>query len=552
MTKTTINIGKVAVPIFIIALIIFIYFGSENKIDPDWNSTYELIPPKVKTLIESEADLQSLLENFHNQQFKNQSLGYQLAADPFLPTMEFEKFKYFFDLLTKNKYVVFSSVTGTGSSTIIDRIANLVALDKERILKINCAPQFDLIYHKKYIFLEEDEKSKKGELLKFWDKCFEQPDKKFIAIIDNFDKINPETFFGPQIWEKLADQREKVFFNGEEINIPENFYMITTTLSGIGSRVQLNNEHFKRLGGLYFLPPSTTELALYLNDKKKELKSEIDSKGKSNIEVKKLREYEALNNKENMHKVIYFFEKANDLIYDEYSRGLQLGQWNNLRKLYIPEQFDEMVMTFVNHVNATNPEKKLTSDSFENFFYSFSHDGKLKGSNFISTSFEVFKAWGFFTEFVVAASFAIVTALFSAYYVNKRKKLINKYLSESENIYQKYVASHLHSGEALEELITLKKEIDQDAKNGKINYAEAIFFYNSIRDRTQAIEITRNINQSFMQLVETFLEDNVISKSEHKKLNSFLEKIKFKIPKDDYNRLKAEVKKVWNEHGEKQ
>ena len=41
--------------------------------------------------------------------------------------------------------------------------------------------------------------------------------------------------------------------------------------------------------------------------------------------------------------------------------------------------------------------------------------------------------------------------------------------------------------------------------------------------------------------MDVFLEDEILSKSEYKKLNEFLNKIKLKIPKEDYVIMKENV-----------
>lgn len=551
MKKIFIILGKAILPIFVLSLVAIFWFGSENKQDPDWIKYRDLNPSHIVTLKMSEWELQKSLVSFHHKSFRNKKLAIELVSDPFPPAMEIEKFKYFLELLKEKKKIVISSVSGSGASTLIDRLSKIVSPNPNGILNIKCAPQFDLIYHNKYIGDENNTIFAKGELLQLWDKCLSNPNEKFIAIFDSFDKINPETFFGPQIWEKLSSPNKKVFWRNEEIIIPDNFYMITSTLSGIGSLVKFNNDHFKRLGTQYFLRPSTVELALYLNDKKKELNRKLSSQHKSEITEEIEKQAAALNDEKNFHKVLYFFEKVNDLIYEKYSRGHQLGQWNNLRKLFQPHQLSEMMQTFINHVNATTPLDKLTIFNFADIFYSIEHNGKIKNSNSVSTSFQVFKDWGFFTESVVALSFAFLTALFSAYMVRKRKKHITKYLSHSEDIYSKFVDRKLHTDEAIDQLTELRTEIEKDAKNGKISFPEAVFFYNSIRGKTHAIEVSKNVNESFLLLMDVFLEDEILSKSEYKKLNEFLNKIKLKIPKEDFIIMKEKVETAWESYGEK-
>ena len=106
--------------------------------------------------------------------------------------------------------IVVSGVTGVGSTKQGKRVANLLAGSYDRVLQIDCSPWFDVEYHKKYIG-HEDEKGNfhPGELMLFWDRCRQHPEQKFVAVVDNFDKINPETFFGPALWEALSAKKNR-------------------------------------------------------------------------------------------------------------------------------------------------------------------------------------------------------------------------------------------------------------------------------------------------------------------------------------------------------
>ena len=75
--------------------------------------------------------------------------------------------------------------------------------------------------HKKYIG-REDEKNQfhPGLLLDFWKRCQQNPQQKFVCVIDNFDKINPETFFGPELWEHMSSTKEAAVLGGKNIDIP--------------------------------------------------------------------------------------------------------------------------------------------------------------------------------------------------------------------------------------------------------------------------------------------------------------------------------------------
>ena len=534
--------------LIIITIILFKLTG--NKVDPIWAELENLDYSKIKTIEKSEQELQLLFNNFHHRDSLNTVNALKLIGTPYVPIMEFSKYKKYVDALKKEHRIVLSGVEGGGSTTLVEKIAKFVAVDDSRILNIKCSPQFDLIYHKRFIGEYINGEFKKGELLLFWEKCVAQPNKNFIVIFDDFDKINPETLFGPDLWENLSNKKYKLFVAGNEVVIPNNFYMISTTLSAVGSRILLHNEHFKRIGTNYFIEPNTIELALYLKRVKNKLKTKVNKEGIAVLKEKDQKKYNALINEKNVLEFLYLFKKTNQNIDSDISHNSQLAQWSNLRKLFLPEEKNEVIETFISHVNAISPNKTFNVESFNSIKYTFKNNGLLKGSSPLATSFKVFKEWGFLTEFVVAICFALITALISVYINSKRKKQITKFLTKSESIYTKFEHGDYNANQAIDKLSHLKLEIEQQTKKNKVSFPEAIFFYNSVRSKVNSIEIKKNINATFLILMDVFMEDGILSKSEYDKLITFLEKIKKAIPNDDYLRMSKEVNAIWEKCGE--
>ncbi|MEE9348573.1 MAG: hypothetical protein V3U80_00845 [Flavobacteriaceae bacterium] len=542
---------KILIPILLVITILF-WKVTRNKIDPIWSKIENLDLSKVETLEKSTKKLNVLYEEFHHKKPSHKSYGIDLISKPYVPIMEYSKFENFIRALNKEKYIIISGVEGGGSTTLVRTLAKFIAEnDNSRILNVMCAPQFDLIYHKKYIGETINGKFHKGELLKFWEQCLANPDKKYIAIFDDLDKVNPETLLGPDVWAHLTSSNHKLVIGGKTIKIPDNYFMLSTTLSAVGSRVQLHNEHFKRIGKDYYLQPSYVELALYLDRVKKKLNKKVIENGISSLSKIAQKQHNSLNDKRQVLEFLYLFAMSNNIIEKDVSRSNQLAQWSSLRKLYLPKQRNDFINTFVSHVNAMHPDIKFDKNNFNPIFYTFKNNGLQKGSSSLALGFKVFKEWGFLTEFVVAICFALITALVGLYMSGKRKKKVTKFLIKSEEVYNDFETRKINPEEAVNRLDVLKVEIENHTRDNKISFPEAIFFYNSVRSKVNSIEITKNINTTFLVLMDVFLDDEELSLNEYEKLTTFLEKIKSTISESDFIVMKKQVDDAWNEFGDK-
>ncbi|MEE9439092.1 MAG: hypothetical protein V3V14_08845 [Saprospiraceae bacterium] len=542
---------KIIIGVLVVLGLFGLWKITRNIVDPIWINLEQLDYSKIKTLDNSHNNIQSLFNDFHNNTIGKKTDAVELISDPYMPIMEFSKFELYIKALKNERRIVISGVSGNGATTLISKLAKFIAIDDLRITNLICTPQFDLIYNKELIGEKVDGKFRKGKLLKFWEECLAHPENKYIAIFDDIDKVNPETIFGSDLWENLFNPKYKQFINGEEVVIPDNFYMISSTLSAIGSRNQLHNEHFERIGRVYYLMPNTIEMALYLNRKKEKLNNKIAKNGIESLEKRDRIEIEVLNDKKNIIEYLYTFQKTNQIIEEKINKNCQLAQWSTLRKYYYPKDKEKLHNTFISHVNAFSPDMIFEKKDLNPVFYAIKNNGLMPKSNKLALWFKVFKEWGFLTEFVVAICFALITALLSIYFNTKRKKQVTIFLTRSETIYSNYENRELDSDAALFKLSELKGEIELHTKNNKISFPEAIFFHNSVRSKVNSIEISKNINATFLILMDVFLEDGILSKNEYTKLMSFLNKIENNIPKKDYFKMKETVIAAWDNFGDK-
>ena len=556
---TTLKLQRLILLIIAIPLSIgLMWWGFRNEKDPIWQETADLLRQDIVTVGQSSDSLRILYHRFHADDSLPDSIIMGLISKPYLPTMAFDKFKDYFNYIYDRRFIIISGVTGAGNSTLVDRIANMIASDidpnakEKHKMEILCAPQFDLDLHHRYIGYYEKKTFVKGDLLKFWDRCKAHPSQRFVCLIDNFDKINPETLLGPELWQKLDDPTYNVVFGRDTITIPSNFYLLCVTHAGIGQKIEMNNEHFKRFGGQVNLPPTAVELVLGLKAKKKEVEKELapPQYGSVQKDMTKLKsQLDALNDTPNLQRFVYFFTKANEYIAQKYTSGHQLGQWSDVRKQYMPKDFDQLQNIFINHVNAFHPQNELRKEDFGSILFSIKNEGEIENSSPVWRTVNKLTEWGFASELGVAGSFALISAIFGWWYFRRRHEYIKDFTDKIYgfmNDYHKNLKSH---DQLVSEIKDLKREFDNLVLSQKVNYSEASFFYGFLDDKVRAIEIAREINESFLKLVDAFLDDNVLTESEYAKLNQFLNSIKLKIPTPQYVAYKKQIDEIYQQFG---
>lgn len=244
----------------------FLWFGTRDQQDPLWIRSGLLLQEETPLVADVPDSLQWLYCQLHRVSYRRgDTTGLHLASQPTPANIEWKAFRALTLAASGSKRIVISGVTGTGATKQARRAANLIAGSADRVLSIDCAPGFDMEYHKKYIG-SEDAQSRfvPGVLLDFWEKCRQHPGHRYAAVVDNFDKINPETFFGATLWEALSSRSVDMEINGVRYTMPENFHLISVTHLGPGSKTEFNEEHFKRLGHQYILEPNPRELTAVL------------------------------------------------------------------------------------------------------------------------------------------------------------------------------------------------------------------------------------------------------------------------------------------------
>ncbi|MGI9159146.1 MAG: hypothetical protein ACR2K1_05270, partial [Saprospiraceae bacterium] len=306
----------IQVGLLALAAVALLWFGRRNRPDPLWYETANLLRARPALLYEQPDSLQRLFCSLHGAAYRpGDSSAWQFVAYPHFSTIEWSAFSDLAQTAINQRFIVVASVTGAGATKYSRHLGRLLAGRPDRLLEIDCAPQFDLEYHKKYIGYEEEAQFHPGALLEFWDRCRREPRARFVVVIDNFDKINPETFFGPALWEALGSRRDSFQLGNRSLTIPENFHLISVVHHGPGALTQFNQEHYKRLGRQYVLEPNLRELRRWLEDQKN------DFAGKENRAVEDDKYLVALQDTAQLHRYLYFFAKTNQLIEQRYGAG---------------------------------------------------------------------------------------------------------------------------------------------------------------------------------------------------------------------------------------
>jgi energy-coupling factor transporter ATP-binding protein EcfA2 len=541
-----------------------LYIGFRNEKDPLWGQTSDLLRSNTLTLEQATDSLRLLYNGFHAQKLpEGDLLPLRRISDPYVPTMTYEKFKTYFNKVTEQKFAIVAGVTGSGNSTLVDRMANLMA-DSGNKIQILCAPQFDLELNKRYIGRLENGQFQKGELLKFWDNCRARPAEKFVCVIDNFDKINPETLFGPELWQRLDDPKFVVAFGKDTIQIPDNFYLLCITHAGVGQKIEMNNEHFKRFGGQILLPPTAEELVLSLKAKKKEVEKDLPKKKKAfetteqgtpqysalKKDLAKLEgQFAALNDTVNLQHFVYFFDKANDIISEKFGSSYQLGQWSDARKQFQAKDFDALQTLFLNHVNSLKPPTELRQKEFDALIYATKNEGSVANSSPIWRTADKLAAMGFASELGVAGSFALISGFVGWWYFRRRHRFIKDFTRKIYDLMDDFAARRRGYDQIVADLSVIKRDFDNLVLEQKVNYNEAAFFYGFLEDKTKLVQLAREVNEVFLKLMDVFLEDNVLTDSEYEKLIQFLESIRYKISTPQYYEYKNQIEKAYQQFG---
>lgn len=512
----------------ILAVLVFVYWGSRNKIDPEWSGMEEKLDADYLTLADAKDSVALLFKKTHNNKTTQEDIISRIGK-PFVPSVEYEKFSYYVNEIVANKFAVFSSVNGSGTSTLIDRLAKFIATDDSHMLRVFGAVNFDMEYHRRFIGEKKDGVWEQGELLDFFDRCLANPDEKFVMVFNDLHKIEPETFFGPQIWYKLYSPDAEMSIGGKPIIIPPNFHMISVAHVIPNAKVLLTEEHYRRIGELYRIEPDETELIFYM-------RGQFQDKQKSLSQVP------------NAKTFVYAFNRANQIIAEKFNKSYTVGQWSSLRKLYNEDNLNEMLNYFVTHVNNFAPRNEMTREDLRPIEYAVKNNGKLASSNFFSTQLRALEEKGFLTEFIVGLSFIIVSALSSFFIFKRREKIISEQIVMVNSLFEEFENKTKDYDTISHEIENIKEIVDQLALKKKISYEEATFFYQYFYDKTRKIEIAKEARNHFEDLIYVSLDDGILSDREHQKLLDFLNRIKTRIGETDYLHFKDEIDRIQSEY----
>ncbi len=513
-----------------ITLLVFIFIGSKNKSDPFWSSLDTLIVSKNIYCLEEKFDvIDSAYRTYQKDTELQKVSSFEFISKPFLPIYEYHKFLNIIDYFYKNKIMIVSGVTGSSKTTIIDRAAKLMAASPERILHLQCVEKMEVELHKQWIGYQTEDAFRPGKLLKFFEKCRQDTLHNFVFIIDDIDKIYPATFFGAPLWNELDNPSYNNSIEGytDDLTIPPNFYMLAVTHSGAGSTVELNFEHYRRLGNNvpYVIPPDYIEFFLYMKTK---------FENKENI----------YKEKKHIKKLLYFFIKANEYIEKNYGQSYMIGQWTAVRKYLEPENFDDFVNCFLENVNTFSPEVPLSKADFKPIFYSIENDGLLIKTNFLDKSFKAIIKTGVFSEITVAILFALITAIISIIMFRKKRKFINELVCSSNATIKEFESNKISYDESRGRLLIINENIDKYIIKRKINFTEANYLLTTISHQLKKIEDINKLNQASLNLREMFnrfTADGELDKKEHNYLIQFLDGIKSTISTKVYNNLKTQI-----------
>ncbi len=513
-------------------LAFLVWLGSRNQPDPVWLEAGALVREPVQLLQDVPDSLQQLYCSWHQLPYRpGDRTALNLVSAPSLSTIEWTAFRELCREAGKKQNLVVSGVTGVGATKQTKHLARLLTGRPENVLLIECAPQFDLEYHKKYIGQEVDGAFEPGELLRFWERCAAAPNQHFVVIIDNFDKINPETFFGPALWEALSSAGDQAEIGGKMVRPPANCQIFSVTHLGPGSLVEFNGEHFKRLGRQFILEPNPRELLEY--QRRKWTGSADRARAAAVADTAAMQQY------------LFYFLKTNALLRERFGEGYLLGQGSNIRDFLLPGERTEFKAAFINHLNALHHTAQLEERAFRPLDYTVRTQGLEPQSSFFARQVQYLEDTGYFVEITMVATTALLTFLAGWWVFRRREQLIRLYGERVQQLYQGFEKQAISAEAAARRLEEIKNEVDNLVMRRRLNYTEGLYFLAFVEDKVKRIEFARNVSQTFLELFNTFMEDDVLTENEYNKLRQFLQSIRHKIPEETYEQFRDKVERTY-------
>ncbi len=512
------------------------WWGSRDQPDPLWLEAGQIARQRYQLLKDVPDSLQVLFCEWHHRPYRpGDSTALKIISKPSLSVIEWSTFRDLCYYAMRHRSLVVMGVTGVGSTKQAKHLARLLAGRSENTLLIECAPQFDLDLHKKYIGHEEEGQFQPGTLLQFWEYCRRHPKQHFAVVIDNFDKINPETFFGPALWEALSSTTAReTDINGYHVVVPDNCHLLSVTHFGPGGIVEFSGEHFKRLGRPYLLKPNARELCETL------YRRWTDSNDTARAAF--------VRSPERMQAHIFYFLKANQLIAERYGEGYQLGQGSAAREFFLEHERTELKRSFLDHLAAISIAKPLTDKDFQTIEYAIAKGGLAQHSSFFDRLYQLLQDTGYFVEITMVITTALLTFLIGWWVFRRRERLIRQYGEQAQEVFFSFERQLISADTAAQRLEEIKAEVDTLVRRRRLNYTEGLYLLSFIEDKVKRVEFARNVSQNFIELFNAFMEDNVLTHGEYLKLRQFLQLIRHKIPSETYEQFHQKVEKAYAEH----
>ncbi|MCS6929060.1 MAG: hypothetical protein NZM43_06140 [Saprospiraceae bacterium] len=511
------------------------WIGTRDQADPLWLQAGEIVRQRYPLLEDVPDSLQYWYCLWHRRRYrKGDSTALRIVSQPTLSKIEWRTFHQLCDYATRHRDIVVMGVTGVGSTKQTKHLARLLTGSPDNQLIIECAPQFDLDFHKKYIGYERNGQFYPGELIQFWERCRRSPEQQFAVVIDNFDKINPETFFGPALWEALSSTSvREANIGGYRVVVPDNCRLLSVIHFGPGGVVKFSGEHFKRLGRPYLLRPNPRELCEMLYRKWAYSKDAARAA--------------FVRDPQRMQAHIFYFLKANELIAQRYGEGYQLGQGTAVRELFLEQERDDLKRVFLDHLAAVNTSNPLTARDFASIEYTIEKGGTAPHSSFFDRLYQLLHDTGYFVEITMVITTALLTFLLSWWVFRRRERLIRHYGEQAQEIFQNFEQQRLNADSAAKQLERIKSEVDMLVRRRRLNYTEGLYLLTFIEDKVKRVEFARNVSQNFIELFNAFMEDNILTRSEYLKLRQFLQFVRHKIPPDTYEYFHRKVEDAYSE-----
>ncbi|MFN0013173.1 MAG: hypothetical protein ACKVU2_01380 [Saprospiraceae bacterium] len=521
-----------ALPFALPLLALLIWLGLRDQSDPVWLEAGKFAREKQVLLQDVPDSLQRLYCTWSGLPYRTgDSTALRIVSQPALSTIEWNSFQRLFQEAIQRKNIVVAGVTGVGATKQAKHLARLLAGKPENVLLVECAPQFDLEYHKKYIGSEEEGRFIPGELLLFWEHCRAFPNQHFVVLLDNFDKINPETFFGPLLWESLGSAGDLVEMGGKRVGLPANCRLLSVTHHGPGSLVEFNGEHFKRLGRPYIVEPNVRELAEYLRRKWAGASDSIRAA--------------AVADSGRMQAFLFYFLKANLFLKENYGSGYQLGQGGGVRDFFLEKDLPDLKRTFTDHINALRRTRQMTERDFAPIDFTVRTGGLSQRSSFWDRQVQFLHDTGYFVEITMVATTALLTFLVGWWVFRRRERLIRFYGEQAQEVFAGFENQLISAEAASQRLEAIKYEVDALVMRRRLNYTEGLYFLAFVEDKVKRIDFARNVSQNFLELFNTFMEDNMLTESEYIKLSQFLLAIRHKIPEETYDQFQKKVNEAY-------